>query len=143
MHRSKGFTLIEVLVASLILFLVITTMMSVYRGALLSSNKANHTLVFSTKILQLKTVITENLRKTSSLSSQSGNGRLDTLDYEWIAEPQVTGLGFHPENFPIDMVIATGTNSPQGSTPLHLWKINITLYNNNQQRQYEFWELTW
>ena len=142
-NKAQGFTLVEVLVAALILFMVITTMMTIYRGAMLTSIKAEGSLDFSTQIIQLKTTITEAIRNHRSLSELAASGTIADIDYNWVAQAHASGVASHPDNLPITEIIATQSNHPSGSTPVHLWRVSVELKRNNRVREYEFWEISW
>ena len=60
--KSAGFTLLEVLLAAFILFLVITSVTLVYRGAILSSGKAERSLLISGSVPSIRMIITEAFR---------------------------------------------------------------------------------
>jgi Tfp pilus assembly protein PilV len=59
---QRGFSLLEVLLAGFILFLVLSSMTLVYRGAILSSAKAESAITFTSSIMPIKQLIADRLR---------------------------------------------------------------------------------
>lgn len=144
-RSSLGFTLIEVLIASLILVLSLVTAMNVYQGAMQNSQSASQTLYFNQYVLLLRTQITEQIRNHSS----SGQQRLENtfqyaeMNVQWQARLAATGVPFHPDNLPIDTITQTGQNAPQAATPVFLWQVTMQLNYENKHQDYEFWEISW
>lgn len=105
--QQRGFTLLEVLVAAFILFLVIATMTMVYRGAMGSSLKAQRVVQMSALVPQLRNTITERLAEVGSISRQEGEGSMDGVYYQWQALPMLRGQPYHPDN---RFVVSSGAN---------------------------------
>ena len=72
MNRQRGFTLLEVLIAGFILFLVISSMTFVYRGAFLSSNKAESAIKFTAAIPSIKQLVSGKIRASAKEQNLSG-----------------------------------------------------------------------
>ena len=142
-NKQQGFTLIEVLIASLILVLSLLTAMNIYQGALANSQSATHTLHFQRHIMPLKTLITQSIRQSSPLNTIQQQLVYADIDVSWQARPVATGLPFHPDNSPLETVVVTNQNNPQGATPVHLWRVDVQLTYHKKQRAYSFWELSW
>lgn len=141
--KTQGFTLIEVLVSSLILFMTITAMFSLYRGSLLSSNKAERSLDYANQVMQIKSVVSHAIRQSSGANTLSNSGQMGPVGYRWEASVVQVGVAEHPENFPIERIADLGINSPDGATPIYLWRVDMTMTLENSQREFEFWELSW
>jgi prepilin-type N-terminal cleavage/methylation domain-containing protein len=142
--RQNGFTLIEVLIAALIMFLVIVTMMSIYQGAMLSSQKATSALVLPQNAMQVRTLITEQIRVSKGQSQLSGSGQVNGIGFEWFAEKVAAGRPLHPNN--IDWRVGAGFLVPYegvGGVPVYLWDVYFTLSYRDTERRYEFSELSW
>lgn len=139
---SRGFTLIEVLVASLILFLVVTSMMTIYRGALLNSSQATQSLSLVNYIPHIRSSITESIRSTSFKTKTQGELFYQEIRFTWEANLMGNGRAFDLENmsFGATKVIP---DIGQGATPLYLWKVDLVVEKENKQRQFEFWEVSW
>lgn len=135
LRSQKGFTLIEVLVASFILFLVIAAITMVYRGALLSSHKAERSLLFSS----LVEPISEEVRLTlqsSTVNEVQGQGSMGEITFNWSAI-EVFQAKIPP------LVDAERGISTQGSKVFRLWDITLELQLNSATRNYYFSEISW
>ena len=139
-RAQKGFTLLEVLVASLILFLVIVTMMNVYRGAILSSSKAERSLSLVAEVPQLRPLITQEIQASSGESYIERSGVIGEISFQWRAEPVIKGRAYSPENEDMDSPFY---RSGRGSTLLYLWVVDLTVSMEGMQRSYQFEELSW
>lgn len=139
LRKQKAFTLIEVLVASVILFLAVTTMMTVYQGAMLSSFKANQGLDLSLHVQHIRRLISEEIREVGKPQSQK-SGVYGDVKYIWTTVKVAEGRAYHPDNTDFSMVIP-GRN--RGSKIIYLWRIELVLDLKNSTRNYEFWEISW
>ena len=101
-NSQAGFTLLEVLIASVILFSVIVTSTLVYRGAMLSSDKAEQALSVSVAAHSIQRIVTDEFRELKDRSQSSGEGRYGEITYRWRAEETHKG---------------TRTIAADGSTP--------------------------
>ena len=132
--RQQGFTLLEVLLAGFILFLTIATMTMVYRGALLSSSKAEQSLQMSAAVLPVREVISDGFRNGDFSLSGSGEGTYGQYSYTWEAYLDSTGK-------------AESTIPEFGSQnrmyEFKLWRVEMTLTDGPRYRNYEFRELSW
>lgn len=85
--KVKGFTLIEVLVASVILFATITVISLLYRGALISSEKANSHIQISNvipiAIKQIKLLIQK--QTVRGVNTLAGKNTYWGVSVEWNA----------------------------------------------------------
>jgi Tfp pilus assembly protein PilV len=127
-----GFTLIEVLLASFILFIVLAAMTQVYRGALLSSEKAEAALRISGAVPSIHAKIASLMRQTSDFESPDGDGQFGSLRYSWKAklihkgEPPL----FLQEDFGEDI-------------QFFLWHVDLEVSDKTQTRTYNFTEVSW
>lgn len=140
---QRGFTLLEVLVASFILFLVISTMTLVYRGALLSSGKAEQSIKISSVVPQLRTQISEHLQRVQMIARVANEGVIESTNFRYEAVPQLRGQPFHPSNPVRIQLDPEGRPVAMESTTLWLWKVDLWLSLEGSERHYEFWETTW
>ena len=130
-NSQAGFTLLEVLIASVILFSVIVTSTLVYRGALLSSNKAEQALSVSVAAHSIQRIVTDEFRQLKNRSQPSGEGRYGEVTYRWRAEETHKG---------------TRTSAVDGSTPARefsLWQIHLTISKGKMTKQFQFSEISW
>jgi len=133
---AKGFTLIEVLLASFILFLVIAAITMVYRGALLSSYKAERVLTFSALIGPVSEQVRAQIQLGSKESELQGQGEMGQITYSWTATQIQSGKA--PER----LDVLTGTLKTSITT-FKLWDVSIDLQLKTAKRQYYFNEVTW
>ena len=130
-NSQAGFTLLEVLIASVILFSVIVTSTLVYRGAILSSDKAEQALSVSVAAHSIQRIVTDEFRQLKDRSQPSGEGRYGEVTYRWRAEETHKG---------------TRTGAPDGSTPARqfsLWRIHLTISKGKMTKQFQFSEISW
>ena len=130
--NQKGFTLLEVLLAGFILFLVLSSMTLVYRGALLTSSKAEQSLVTSSAFSSIRRIITDSFRSGPAKPMYSGNGLYLGVEYRWVAQPVMAG---RPSIFLLeDMKLEVN---------FILWDVELILFNGGNNRVYRFRELSW
>ena len=130
-NSQAGFTLLEVLIASVILFSVIVTSTLVYRGAILSSDKAEQALSVSVAAHSIQRIVTDEFRQLKDRSQPSGEGRYGEVTYRWRAEETHKG---------------TRTIAADGSTPARefsLWRIHLTISKGKMTKQFQFSEISW
>jgi len=136
--KSSGFTLIEVLVASVILFSVIATVSMVYRGAFMSSEKANQHIKISGVLPIVLANIRNDIRELgSSLEPQiSQKGNAWEVSYIWQAT-----LEQH-NSAPTKLDVDSGdyvTPPPK----YKLWLVDLQLQLQTTTKQYQFYEMSW
>lgn len=134
-RKQQGFTLIEVLVASFILFLVIAAITMVYRGALLSSHKAEQVLRFSAMVEPISEQIRIQI-KASEGSEMQGQGEMGEMSYTWSATVNQQATAPEQFNFESGEVEA-------GRVTFYLWHVEMQLQLKTSTRQYQFSELSW
>jgi len=127
-NREQGFTLLEVLLAGFILFLTLTALTEVYRGALLSSSKAEQVLSMTGPIPSIRIIISDAVIEGGA---RSGEGSYGGLDYAWAATLAYQG---RPS-------LAILEETP--NTKFFLWDINVKVTKGNLVRDYNFRELSW
>gem|GEM_PF-1563203 len=131
-RRHGGFTLLEVLISGFILFLALTAMSEVYRGALLSSIKAESALQISSAVPSIHSNIVEVMRENSNSDLRYGEGKFGHLEYSWKAMPIYEG---EPSQF---------LQEDYGDEIRYfLWQIDLEVTNKTQTRGYSFLEVSW
>ena len=130
--KENGFTLLEILIAGFILFLVLTTMTQVYSGALSASEKAKASPMISGAVPSIRTSITEIMRETPVHELHGGDGQFGSLQYTWLATIAHKG---EPST----------AMQEDSSRKIHylLWDINLRVTNKTLTKSYSFRELTW
>jgi len=137
-RKNTGFTLIEVMVASVILFSVIATVSMIYRGAFLSSEKANSHITITGVLPSVLANVQQNIREqsNSSLTELSNQGDAWQVNYQWQAK-----LIEH-KSAPVKLDVDTGDYI---TPPLKykLWQVALTLELNGLEKKYNYNELGW
>ena len=136
--KQKGFTLIEVMVAAVILFSVIASVSMIYRGAFISSEKANNHVEIAGVLPSILASLRYDIRQQGNSASTelSQQGSTWNVNYHWQAK--LIDFKSAPEKFDVD----TG----KFITPpkkYKLWQVVLTLESNGLKKQYQLKELSW
>ena len=127
---QEGFTLLEVLFSGFILFAILTTTTLVYRGAMLSSFKAERSVEISSSAPSIKAIISDIIRDEEFNETSSGAGMFGPIEFEWKA-----------------VLTHTGKPSPflqlSPDSAYYLWDVELTLTYGAVRRDYLFKELSW
>jgi prepilin-type N-terminal cleavage/methylation domain-containing protein len=136
--KQKGFTLIEVLVAGFILFLVISATTLVYRGAVLSSRKAEQSLYVNTVLPLVMDDVKQAIhnRGQGDNMSLNANGSMAEVNFEWKAD--VTDYRPAPPE-----VIAEAGISKEQPNRFKLWQVELTITYKEYKRQFRYLEFRW
>jgi len=137
---ESGFTLLEVLISSTILFMVITTMMSVYRGALITSQKSESALEGMAYIDEIRFSIKENLFKNVPGEKFIITGEYDGFTYEASITSVAKARSYHPDNKNFDLKVSADISV---STEVYLWKVSLDIIKDDIARNFTYWEITW
>ena len=134
--NQGGFTLIEILIAGIILFSVISIVSTIYRGAVLSSSKASQHIELSTSVPLLLDTIRFNIRQASKETIIAQEGIIDGVVFKW--EAVIIKQGSAPKRL----------DSEDGeviefSLRFNLWKVELHLEKDGRTADYEFEELNW
>jgi uncharacterized membrane protein (UPF0136 family) len=131
---QKGFSLVETLVASVILFSALTSAFLAFQGALIGSLKAESRLELLKAMPQVRRSITSLVQEAKA---SSGKGVTDGVVYAWTAELQNTGVV-------LDLDAGSGDGFGAPSERLFsLWRVSVTLERGGVERQFSFTELSW
>lgn len=135
---QNGFTLIEVLVAAVILFSSLATISMIYRGAFISSEKAEKHVYISGTLPSVLSSIKRAIKVNSQLSKHelSGSGNAWQIDYSWTAK--LIEFKSAPEKLDVD--------SGDFITPpkkYKLWQVKLNLSYKGIQKAYSYKELGW
>lgn len=135
-QQMLGFTLVEVLVASVILFSVIATVSMVYRGAFLSSEKANNHISISGVLPSVLANIRTDIRDNSLENSLSGKSEAWGVNYQWQAS--VIEQKYPPKKFD-----AFTQKLSEAKIYYKLWQVSLKLGYNGLTKEHVFKELSW
>ncbi|CAH9056812.1 hypothetical protein PSECIP111854_01869 [Pseudoalteromonas sp. CIP111854] len=136
--KSLGFTLVEIMVASVILFAVLSTVSMVYRGAILSSTKAAEHLQINAQVQPLLEQIETQVRAMSSTNQEN-------LTFEG----QSNQVKFEVSASLIDFRAAPDRFNPDSGEYIELplkyklWRIHLQLSYNNTNKSFTFTQLGW
>jgi len=131
----SGFTLVEVLIASTILFAALVVITDSFRASMVASQRADETVKLLTPLPVLIDAIAEQIRESPG-AKVSGEGRLLSVDYQFEAtsvlfEPPLPR--FNPE-----------TGAQEISEPRYrLYDVSLTLRRPAVQRTFSYREIAW
>lgn len=137
-QSHSGFTLIEVMVAAVILFSVIAAVSMVYRGAFLSSEKANGHVILTGILPALLANIRDDIRSQGNYieSKLSKSSNIWSVEYNWQAKLIMQ------ERAPKKLDVDTGSYI---TPPLKykLWLVDLEVKNQASSQKYQFYEMSW
>lgn len=133
---AKGFTLVEVMLAGVILIMTVSAMTLVYRTAALSSGKASDNVNFSSSVGLIFNTIQRQVRGGNVTEPMTGEGSIAGVDYRWSSTlDKKKGAA---DRFDID----EGKWMKQPDR-FYLWNIELIVESGSRQRVYQFKELSW
>jgi prepilin-type N-terminal cleavage/methylation domain-containing protein len=135
MRGERGFTLIEVLIAGMILFIVIAAATEAYRGSLLSSRKAEATVRLLTPLPLITAAVRDALRAKPE-ERVTGGAELLGVKYEF--EAVTARYGAPPARFDPDA--ADFRDYPPR---FRLYDVRLTLSSGDARRTVDYQELAW
>ena len=135
--RQAGFTLMEVLIAGLILFMTISITTLIYRGSMLSSLKAEQTLVLNGYLPFAIEQIEEQMRQQKYVNQTTLQGSGDILDsrYSWQAKQLIA-------KSPLPRLGGGTTELIIQPARFKLWQVDLTLEYLNKEKIFSYKELT-
>ncbi|REL30232.1 PulJ/GspJ family protein [Thalassotalea euphylliae] len=132
--RITGFTLIEVLVASLIAFISLSIFTLIFRGAIIANQKAENAMQIASIASLVTSDISNELLTQSNQNSLSGQGALLGGSYQW----QATVIDVYKP--PVRFV---GAQVSQAEHRLKKWRVRFAVTFNGIDTNYEYEELSW
>ena len=130
MRHNRGFTLVEVLIAGVILFTAIAIAYKGFIQSRHSSDQAQRVL----KMNMILPVVVQTIKsqiKADDIKVRQGSGVLDGVTYNWIASQTQTRSLYQTGDF----------SEPQGNF-VHLYQVDITLSFANSSRQFSYTEVS-
>ena len=119
MRKSVGFTLVETLIAGVILFSVISLSALALKTARMSSASAERTIQLRTPLPMLTSHIRESLQANAA-ETVEGEGMLSGVQFQWVA--QTIAFASAPPEFDVDLGV------PVVHAPRHrLYEVSLTL----------------
>lgn len=135
-RSSRGFTLIEVLVAGAILFAVVSMISLSLRAALTSSQKAAERVQLLSVVPMLVNTIKYRLQHDQKQEVQSQTGVLDGFRFSWTAT--LIKRGAPPARFSID-----DDRVLRFEEKFFLWDISLVISKGEYEKSLNYQELTW
>jgi prepilin-type N-terminal cleavage/methylation domain-containing protein len=134
--NAKGFTLIEVLIASVIIITVLSLAAMSFSNARLNSEKASDTLKLLAPVPIIMDTIREQIRKEVKSDMLSGDGAIDGVLYSWQAS--LESAGSPPDNFDVE----------QGTVIRYkprykIYVVQLSMSSGTKSEAFEFKELAW
>ncbi|WP_281247157.1 PulJ/GspJ family protein [Pseudoalteromonas denitrificans] len=138
LKQTSGFTLVEILVASVILFTSIAMVSMVYRGAYISSDKADGHINITGVLPAVLATIRDDIRAqgNSNLTELKSEANMWDVNYQWQAS--LLQHKSPPKKYDLD-----SGSFMVPAKKYKLWQVDLTLKRNNLVKQYQFKELSW
>jgi len=134
--KSRGFTLIEVLIASVILFGSISIVSQAFRGSVESSIKAKRSVQAAAIVPLLLSTIEYRLQTQSLNKVAFQEGVIDEAKFTWTANViQKDGppARLSPEEGEVIVF----------DDKFYLWQVNLTVQLQDTENVYSYKQLTW
>jgi hypothetical protein len=135
MNRQAGFTLLEVLIAATVMFVVIAVAAETYRGALLASRRAENVVGMLAPLPLIVAAVRSSLRD-DPVETKDGASELMGVRYRF--EATTARFGAPPTQFSPD-----AGRVVQYSPRFRLYDVRLTLNYQGQERVYLYQELAW
>lgn len=135
---KNGFTLIEVLVAAVILFSSLATISMIYRGSFISSEKAEKHVNISGTLPSVLASIKRVIKVQSKFSKEEliGSGNAWQVDYSWTAK--LIDFSSAPEKLDVD-----SGDFIKPPRKYKLWQVELNLSYRGITKAYSYKELGW
>lgn len=141
---QQGFSLVEVLVAAVILFMVLTASLLIYRSAMSASVGAESALRLSTDVPQARQMITDRMRQGFSNPPRGGQFELSDAEFVWNATLAASGQLTDLEAVEVEQTFAgAGPVRVALDREFYLWNVSMVVTLNRQRREFSFKEITW
>ena len=138
-QKQGGFTLVEVLIAAVIMFTVLATATLSLRGAMTASERASRTAELLAPLPWITSTIRDSLRdKVNSVATQehSGEGAMLGVDYRFRAE--LVSLGAPPPRFDPE-----AQDFVEYAPRFGLYDVELTLEREGETSSFIYQELAW
>nr|WP_206484699.1 prepilin-type N-terminal cleavage/methylation domain-containing protein [Thalassotalea sp. G2M2-11] len=136
--NHKGFTLIEVLVAAMILFSSLAIISVIYRSALIASDKAEKHVNIANIVPNILTNVQLDIRSQANQDNKfiSGKGADWGAEYSWSAN-----LIDYKSPLPV-YDIDTG-NFTEKAKKYKYWQVSLIVFIGKTQQQFSYNEVSW
>lgn len=130
MNKQAGFTVIEVLIASFILFLVISSASLIFSSTVKSKQSATQSLLLYSYVPVLMDHIEAQIQYHDNMTS--GKGYFMGVNYTWRAAVS--------ERKPVDFEQGVGTTPTNEAL---LWKVILTVSVDRKSENFDFSVVSW
>jgi prepilin-type N-terminal cleavage/methylation domain-containing protein len=135
-RNSQGFTLIEVLIASTILFLFLAMAAQAFSQSAQTSIKAER----AAKVAALVPLLVENIRgdihADKSPSDKHGQGAMLDMTYQWRAS-------LLERKAPVERFDPSEMEFKTYQDRFNLWKVDVMIVAGSYQRNWQYEEISW
>lgn len=134
-RRQSGFTLVEVLIAAVIMFTVLATATLSLRGALVASERASRTTELLAPLPWITPAIRDSLLENPAFE-RSGEGAMFGVDYRY--EAVMARSGSPPPRFEPEIA-----DFMEYAPRFLLYDVELTLERDGETTQFLYQELAW
>ncbi|WP_405598788.1 MULTISPECIES: prepilin-type N-terminal cleavage/methylation domain-containing protein [unclassified Pseudoalteromonas] len=138
LKKQAGFTLIEVLVASVILFSSIAIVGVIYKGVIIATVKSEKQVHIASVVPESIKKIQKELRSQKNQQATESQGSLSLLDVNAKWHAALVKSKLPPEAYDPDSGKMT-----QIDKKYYFWKVNVQFEFKNTVQEYNFNEFTW
>ena len=135
-RRAEGFTLIEVLVAALILFLFLSLAAQAFSQSAESSRRAERTAKVSAMVPLVVENIKGQIQAAEGVEFVQGTGGMLDVEYQWQAQ-LVLRKAPPPRFDPSEMEFKTYEER------FNLWEVTLKVNLGSYQREWIYEEISW
>ncbi len=136
--HQLGFTLVELLIATIILFSSLAAVSLIYRGAFIASEKASNHVKMVANLPALITQIQQQIKlSTSEQSTLSGSGVGWGVEYQWQAAIVQSKVVVDEA-----MTLEFGRQAAE-KKQINLWQVTLIVKRNGIEKSYTFNEVSW
>ncbi len=129
--NDQGFTLLEVLIAGVILFITVAAATSVFSSAVKSKLAASSTIKSSV----YAKYIASNISFLMQQGERSGSSNFDGVNYSWRAQQS--------DRKPIRQIPQEGSSSQSVNGNAILWRVELQLEEQHRAQNFSFAVTTW
>jgi len=135
MNKSRGFTLLEVLVAGVILFSVIATVSLIYQNTMSSLKLSEKHLNIAASVPFLVDEVRDEIRNNAGGKNELvGKGRNIGIDFYWEAKVIES---IRPRRSAIDV------SDEKVKQKIKLWMVKLKFNDKGYTKEYAYRELSW
>lgn len=128
---SKGFTLLEVLVASVILFAAVALVSVIYSNVVSTSLKAERAIKITSTMPILVESVANKLQLNTGKTTEKGEGQIDDVTFNWQANKEQSSP-----------MLVNDIDEITSQHNISLWSITLNIQYRNIIRTYNYREFS-